>query len=347
MKRLIMLFSVVAILSSACLLAERAVEGLSDSGPSPTAPQDSLQRTTATPEAIPKQPDVSEKLQLRLSVPKGQTYRMRFTTDQTITQMTEGQSAVTQQTLRFDYTFTSTQDAIAGNTVLDVTYDAIFYEQSGPLGSFSYDSANPPAEVPLQAKGFAAMLGKGFSMVVSPEGEVLEVQGVDQMIEDVIADLGAPDDPALASLIDSLKQQFGDEALKEGMGNILVPFPIAALSVGDTWTTHQELSVGFPMIEDSTWTLIAREDGVATLGVSSIISPDLQAEPMQLGGVTMLYAIGGTQEGTVQVDERTGWTIASDLVQSFSGEMTLTMGETEVKTPITLEATARVETLGE
>ncbi|HKZ55045.1 MAG TPA: DUF6263 family protein [Anaerolineales bacterium] len=347
MKRLATLCILGLILSTGCMVAERAVEGLSDSGASPTAPQDSLQRTTATPEAIPKQPDVSEKLQLRLSVPKGQTYRMRLTTDQTITQTSEGQSVVTRQTLRFDYTFTATEDAIAGNTVFSVTYDAVFFEQDGPAGSFRYDSANPPDEVPLQARGFAAMMGRGFSMLVSPEGEVLEVQGVDQMIEDVIADLGAPDDPAVASLIDSLKQQFGDKALKESMGNIFVPFPAADLGIGDTWTTHQEISYGVPMIEDTTWTLVSRDGSVATLAVSSIVNPNTQEGPLDLGGVTILYAIGGTQEGTVLVDERTGWTIASDLVQSFSGEMTLTMGETEVKTPLTIEATLRVETLAE
>jgi hypothetical protein len=94
---------------------------------------------------------------------------------------------------------------------------------------------------------------------------------------------------------------------------------------------------------DSTWTLISRENGIATIDVVSTLSPNPEGEPLELGTMTMGYNLSGSQHGSIQIDEISGWCVQSELLQEISGEITLTMGEEEQSWPISIEGTFHTE----
>jgi hypothetical protein len=276
---------------------------------------------------------------------EGKTYRMRMATEQKITQTMEGRTMVMPQTIGFGLTQAVKEVREDGTAVVQVTYDSVKFKQEGPMGAMDYDSANPPATVPPMARGFAALVGQGFSMDMTPEGRVVRVEGADQLLARITENIEIPM-PAMRSTIEAqMKQQFGDQALKEMMEQMMAIYPEKPVAVGDSWSRKVTVARGFPMVMDNNWTLKSRADGVAVVEVRSTVEPNPDAGPLEMGGMRIQQKLRGDQQGTIEIDETSGWVLKSTLNQEFSGEMTIIGGPQEVTMPMTIEGVVRVESL--
>lgn len=266
--------------------------------------------------------------------------------DQKIVQTMMGAQQEMEQTVGMGCRFEVQAVDGEGVATVRVTYPAIRFRQKGPMGIIAYDSEKPPASVHPMVKGFAALVGQSFTMVVTPRGHVREVGGVSAMLEHVIEALDLPEGPMKEAMVARLKRQFGDQALKEVMGNMMVTYPAAPVGIGDTWPHRVTLTRGFPMTMDHTLTLKGREGGLATLAVRTKVEPDTGAPPLQLGPMKMTYSLSGTQEGTIQVDKAAGRTRRGTMKQRFTGSVGISGmpgiegGQTW---PISVESTVRFE----
>jgi len=292
----------------------------------------------------------TEGLQLRLNLREGKSYSLRVLTEQEIHQTLEGQQYDMTQTMGMGYTYDVDQIDAAGNALVHVTYDWTLVKQQVPGGNIEYDSSNPPGVVDPAAMGFAALVGQGFTMRLSPQGGIQDVQGVDEMISRMLEQLDMLQDPTLDALEQSLRNQFGENAIKESLGNMLSIYPEMPVKIGDAWSKTFVISLGFPMILENTWTLVGRQGGVATIEVHSTIKPNLEGGPIEMGYVKLSYDVFGEQWGTLEMDESTGWTVSSVVTQEVSGTVTLEggeMGEQAVSWPISWEGTVTIETVEE
>ena len=288
--------------------------------------------------------DATEKIHLRLNLQEGESFSLRMVTDQDVSQTIQGQQQETKQTLGLGYTFDVNQVNSDGSALTRVTYDWVLFEQDGPLGKTKYDSATPPDTVPPAAAGYAALVGQGFTMEISPAGWVQDIQGVDDMITRMLEELDLPEDPTTDSIEQSFRDQFGDKALKEGMENMMAIYPEEPIGIGDTWNKTIAVAVGFPMILENRWTLTALEDGVATVDVYTTVNPNPEAAPLEIGPFKVSYDISGAQQGTMTLDEDTGWTISAHLTQTLAGEVAMGDG---MSWPIFLKSTTRLESFEE
>ena len=263
----------------------------------------------------------SKNLDLRLRLEQGKSYGMKMVADQTITQTIQGQTQDVKQTIGMAYTYDVKKVESDGSALVDVTYDWVLYSQDGPMGKSEYDSSNPPASIPDAAVGYAALLGQGFSMKITPLGEVADIQGIDALLSHVLDTLNVPAGSARDAIQDSLESQFGEEAMKESFEKATAIYPEKPVALGDSWSKKLVLAMGMPMIVDSTWTLKSRKDGVALVDVKSTIVPNPDAKPMEISGMTIAYEVSGDQSGTLELDEATGWPLRSNMKQSLSGQI--------------------------
>jgi hypothetical protein len=297
---------------------------------------------TNTPIPTPTPPALSQ-LQLNLQV--GDVYRVRVISDQVITQDLDGQSEETQQSIGYEYRYTIREVDADGNLWVDTMYDWVFVEQGGSLGTMTYDSANPPEVIPQEATGYAALVGKGFSMRLSPTGEVLDVAGLSEMYSQIVEEL-APDDPETGEVLEQLiEDQFGEEAIKSQAGEVVFAYPPGKVEIGDSWTSNIESTLLVPMQFDNVYTLETLDGQTATITIHSTVSPVDDSQTVDLGFMQLSYVLEGTQEGTTQIDTATGWTRSSTLDQHLSGVMTIIADGEEFEVPITLVATTTVTTL--
>ena len=153
--------------------------------------------------------------------------------------------------------------------------------------------------------------------------------------------------PALQPLVEQqMKQQFGDQAMKELMEQMIGVYPDEPVGVGDSWSKRSVVSRGLAAIVNNTWTLKSRENGVAVLDVQATVEPNPDAPALEMGVAKIQYALRGTQNGSIELDEATGWVVRSTVNQSLSGDLTVQGGPEagqQMSVPITVEGVTRVE----
>ena len=289
-----------------------------------------------------------DRVRLALRLERGQTYRTRFTSQQTIKQTIQGQQIDMAQTMGFTYVFNVLRTDENGLADCSVKYEAVVFKQNGPAGNTDYDSTRLNEPIPAPAKSFAALIGQGFSMRISPSGAVSHVSGIDELLEQVIMSVEAPNESVRDMIRRQLKEQFGDEAIRQQMEQILAIYPDVPLRIGDSWKRRVTISAGFPLLLENTYSYRGNEGGMAIVDVSSKMSKNPHGKPMKVGPATLDFDIDGTQEGTMSMSLATGWVESSTLKQKFGGTIRMENApgmQGAMSWPLQAEATVRLETL--
>ena len=295
----------------------------------------------------------ADKVSLKLRLKEKQSYSIRMTLVQKITQSSGGEEQVINQKMRYDYTFDVKKIDEGGIAAIKVTYDSVLWEQQHGKMSLKYDSSQPPEELPLQAIGFASLVDSGFVMTMSPDGRVGEVKGMDALIDDMLTKMagafkkrGRDIEQMLPEMRENLKKQFGDKVIRESMEQMVAVYPEKPVSVGDSWSRKIISTVGYQYIIENTWKLTGRKEGLALIDVNSAIRSNPDAEPLKMGAITMKADLKGSQTGTLQMAEATGWTSKAAIEQKVAGKLTLKGvpgGPDEVEVPIRIETTLTIE----
>lgn len=287
------------------------------------------------------------KVQFRLRLQEGQSFRSETVSRQVVTQSIFGNEQKMDQTIGMTYRYDVESVAPDGTAAIKVSYDELKMVMGGPTGKIDYDSKNPPAEIPAAAKGVAAMLGQSFTIEMNPQGQVTKVEGLGAMLDRIISGLDLPDGAAKSMVNDMFKKQFDGEAMVGTMQAMMAIYPEVPVGVGDTWTKTVNVTAGFPMQMDNTYTLESRAGGMATLDVQTTIRSDPDAEPVTMGPMKITYNINGRQSGQMVLHETVGWTMSSKTTMEFKGDVKVSVvpgmaegttwpisctGETTVKT---------------
>ena len=89
------------------------------------------------------------------------------------------------------------------------------------------------------------MIGESFTLVMAPTGEVQKVEGFAKLAEKMFKSV--PQDPAVAGILDGLKANLSDDAMRSMFTQTFAQFPNRPLKSGDTWNTqvsHHQSHVG-------------------------------------------------------------------------------------------------------
>jgi hypothetical protein len=284
----------------------------------------------------------SGALDLGLHLEKGQTFRC--TLRQESTQVlwfgtTEVERTESSETV-------STLEVLAvdekGVATVKVTTDRKASKSESESGVLEYDSEHPPDEVPWWELDSAAMIGRSYTVKVSPSGEILEIEGGDALRK-VVADSLPEDETLRAQIADRAIKGVTDEALKESLWIVFPPgiHPGKPVAIGDSWAPEQPIPLEVMFVKNA-YTLASRENGVATVTYEGPIEPDPDAEPIKEGPATIKVKMTGTVKGASRVDEKTGMVIESQADVALKGELLVTgmpNTEGEESIPQTTEAT--------
>ncbi|MEO6907865.1 MAG: DUF6263 family protein, partial [Abditibacteriaceae bacterium] len=208
-----------------------------------------------------------DKVLLRMNLHSGQTFDQGMDIG--------SKSSETIQNKRID-TMTTTQfglhnEVLAvdddGNMKLKMTYQTITLKIQGTVAGKaippqSYDSQNPPKNIPVGFKPIAVLAGLSMISTISPQGKVIKVEGLDSIIQQMMS--GIKDPQQRAAMQKTLTQTI-DSTIKSSMEIVL--FPEAAVAIGDSWTNV--VSSSAPMQIATKYTLVSSQNGIATLAVSS------------------------------------------------------------------------------
>lgn len=251
-----------------------------------------------------------DAIDLKLNFKTGDKYLYTTGIDQNISLM---QGLNMNQNITMEMLYNCKSDS-AGVKALDITYDHIVMSMTSPMGEMKYDSRSG-GQSPMGTNLMDSLIGKTFTLNVAPDGKILSVTGLDALI----ASFNTGDNPMEQQ---NVKNQLNDTAIRMMMQNSFDMYPGHKVSVGDTWSKKQQMTVsGIDISMDNTYTLKSVENGNATLSVAS----DLNLPKTELGAdsVKTQMELSGKQNGTIEVDIATGQVLNSKIVSDISGKMVM------------------------
>jgi hypothetical protein len=208
-------------------------------------------------------------------------------------------------------------------------YERIVQDMSAMGGAMvmSYDSDNPQAaggQGAMLAQVYQPMLEAKFVITMDKDGQVTQVQGVDEMLQAM-----GQKNPQSRAMLAGMKEAFGKEAIAKMINQARDFMPDKPVAVGESWTNQQTISA--PMIGDlqleSTSTLVdLSSDGdgrVAEIDIkgTATSSGAAQAANLPTGGAMDIKDMNIDQTGKLFVNPDTG--LAKRVVIDQTTTMTM------------------------
>ncbi|MCO4293270.1 DUF6263 family protein [Solitalea sp. MAHUQ-68] len=256
---------------------------------------------------------------LKQNFTAGKKYSYEMNVDQNINQEIMGQQIDMKQLLNITYSFEVTKGIVPDKNI-NVVYDKVYSLTEAMGASTEFDSAKDDG---TGNNPLSTLKGSGFSMVVSPKGEVKSVTGAEKMI-DQMARKTSSDSSAIVKVKEALSKQFGNEALKSTMEASLKIYPDKPVKVGESWLIESAVKSILPMSIKSTYTLNEVKDNKAYVSITSAITAKGPAEIM---GLTLQTNLAGQNNGNMVIDIKTGVALDYTVKTDIGGTMSA-MGQT-------------------
>ena len=293
----------------------------------------------------------AELLNLKMNLAKGQIFDFTMSADSVIAQTMNGVDLQIKQRVGVSMWFEVSDVAADGTVTAKMAFAGIRIHQEGPTGNLDFDTANPPGDAAGPVEDVAAgeaespdLAATYFTVKMSAQGEVLEIQGLDIAIEALLQQLGL-DPEKLALMKKSFNQQFNDKTIQELMQQGSANFPDHPIAVGDSWTTRMTLSNIYPFTVESTYTFREYRDGAAYLDIAATMTPVEEPAPLEFAGVQMKYSFSGNQVGTMRIQNENSYAYSGTVTQQLAGYIELSGPEMKeaLKWPMNIKTVVEFE----
>ena len=176
----------------------------------------------------------------------------------------------------------------------------------------------------VQSMMFNSLLNEPIHMILSKNGDILEVSGGDSLVAKMSGASGIADEFTLNMMKKSLEKEFGSEALSNSYEQMTFIYPSKPVRVGDSWKNEYQGKLS----ARNSWQLEAVSDTSATIKGEAEITMDI-SEP------TSIMKLDGSQSTLIQTDLLSGF-IVSMKVEGTSKGVTIMaqMGNAEIPTSI-------------
>ncbi len=268
----------------------------------------------------------AQEIDLKLNLQKGDKYKSTMIQDQKISQSFNGMAMDVNQHQEMSMFSEVTQVDQNGNMTIKTTYGDMKMKVTTPQMTMEFDTANPDPnlmnnpQTAAMASMYSAMKNANIDIVVSPSGETLSVEGLDQMIDQMFENM----DPNMAAGMKEMIKNFISEDQVQQMSNgMYATYPEKPIQIGDVWDTI--INAGgdqFPISLDSTCVLKDIKDNTALIEITAKMDMGSDGgKVIEQNGMKMNLLLTGVMSGTQQVNADTGWLTESQMQQSFSGSM--------------------------
>ena len=164
------------------------------------------------------------------------------------------------------------------------------------------------------------LVGSKFSVKMKENGEVISVKGIDELykkVEKAIASL-IKDTNHRKQFLEYFKQGFNEKMLKEEFS--------AGINI-------ENIDPEGKVKSNITYTLNKIENGVVEVSVKGNIPA--KSNKQTQNGITMTMSVEGSQNGTLKIDENSGWILSSQMNIKTTNKQTMTDGKrTETMTAV-------------
>lgn len=186
------------------------------------------------------------------------------------------------------------------------------------------------------------LVGSKFSVKMKENGEVISIKGIDELykkVEKAITPF-VKEAEQRKQFVEFFKQGFNEKMLKEEFSAGINILPKKGVKLGESWTISENIDPEGKVKSNITYTLNKIENGVAEVSVTGNIPA--KSNKQTQNGITMTMSVEGSQNGTLKIDENSGWVLSSKMNIKTTNKQTMTDGKrTETMTAVS-ESTVSV-----
>ncbi|MFG0328279.1 MAG: DUF6263 family protein [Phycisphaerales bacterium] len=134
-------------------------------------------------------------------------------------------------------TWTATEVDDAGVATIEIHFDRTRYRSNASaFGELFFDSDQPDVgglkDLPL-IRPLAGLVGRSITVRMAPTGELLELEGLDAIVNEALTDTGAD-----SEMKESMRRAFGDEGMRQWMESVTRIAPAEPVESGHEWATE-------------------------------------------------------------------------------------------------------------
>ncbi len=142
---------------------------------------------------------------------------------------------------------------------------------------------------------------------MTESGKVLSITGFDAVYNKISASVGSTikDPKEKTAFLSSFKQSFNEKMLKDQFDKNLVIIPAKGAKIGEKWSQSENATPDGKIKLTTTYTLKSVDNGVAQIAVTGGIPKKSDKKTQE--GITRSMTSELSQNGTITLDQNTGW----------------------------------------
>ncbi len=261
---------------------------------------------------------------------KGETYPL-VTYQKDVQTMTapdgKSQSGTSEMTDEMSFTVNDLKDGIYDITI-NLTGKRNSQSANGKTVAIDTKQAEPKDEqLKMMWTVNKALVGNKLNLKMNESGKVLSITGFDTIYNKIAASVGPAikDAKEKAGFVNSFKQSFNEKMLKDQFTKNLLLIPAKGAKIGDKWSQSENATPDGKIKLTTTYTLKSVDDGIAKIAVSGGIPKKSDKQTKE--GVTRSMSSELSQNGTITLDQKTGWVKNQNIAVKTTQTETLSDGK--------------------
>ena len=241
---------------------------------------------------------------------KGQTYPL-VTYQKDVQTMTapdgKSQSGTSEMTDEMSFTVNDIQNGIYDITI-NLTGKRNSQTANGKTVAIDTKQAEPKDEqLKMMWKVNKALVGNKLNLKMTESGKVVSITGFDAVYNKISSSVGSTikDAKEKAAFLNSFKQSFNEKMLKDQFDKNLVIIPAKGAKIGEKWSQSENATPDGKIKLTTTYTLKSVDNGVAQISVTGGIPKKSDKKTQE--GITRSMSSELSQNGTITLDQNTGW----------------------------------------
>jgi hypothetical protein len=171
------------------------------------------------------------------------------------------------------------------------------------------------------------LVGNKLNMKMTEAGKVISITGFEPVYTKIGSSMGSviKDPKQKEAFLQSFKGSFNEKILKDQFTKNLNLIPAKGVKVGEKWTQTENATPDGKIKLSTNYAIKSVDNGIVTISVSGGIPHKSDKKTQQ--GVTRSMSSDLTQNGTITLDQKTGWVKNQNIAVKTSQSETLSDGK--------------------
>ena len=285
---------------------------------------------------------------LTLNLEKNKVYRLKSTSEQTLTQTVNGVQQTTGINSNSSVSI-KVVDATPDLLIAEVRFDTLI-TITNTMGKIS--NINSTSEGNMSSAEAADVMScimnrlskNALYVKMDYTGKVMDIVNAKMLSDVILKDTALISGPTASITKAQIRNMTGNEALKSMVEPLIHNLPGKQLSKGDTWViAANNLSGGMSLDITTNYVLNGIKDRAATVTAESNFKTAANADPLEYGGLTITYDdLSGLGKSNMVIDAGTGLIIESNSKTHIAGNLNVNVQNNNIQIPMVMDGESKV-----